>query len=324
MKNRLAFTLIELMVVIAIIALLMAVLLPALNRARESGKRAVCMSNLKQLTLSWTAYAQENNDKLVNGAPMFLPPGEACPPEMECPLPIAPLSPNTKAKAPASLTETEWGGTPMHVDEISWVGPGWAFTPSGAHGDWVGVCGQHQSECHQRCAIETGAMWKYVKNYKIYACPTGMKEELVTYVIMDSMNGMYVMRGFGLPEVPSYINKRLSSIKNASRKAVFIDEGRLSPDSYAVFHQAQNWFDPPMIRHSGGTTLSFADGHAEFWKWKSKETIEFGKRGERTCLANDNYTPISCAAKNDLYKMQIACWGRVSYTDASCLLDAGD
>lgn len=49
MRMRKGFTLIELLVVIAIIAVLMAVLMPALQRAREQGKRAVCLSNVKQL-----------------------------------------------------------------------------------------------------------------------------------------------------------------------------------------------------------------------------------------------------------------------------------
>lgn len=67
MKRRKAFTLIELLVVIAIIAILMAILMPALNRAKEQGKRAVCLNNLKQLTLAWIIYADNNDDKLVNG-----------------------------------------------------------------------------------------------------------------------------------------------------------------------------------------------------------------------------------------------------------------
>src|SRR5512136_2108489 len=68
MRTQKAFTLIELLVVISIIAILMAVLMPALKRAREGGKRASCLSNLKQLTLAWNMYADENDDKLVNGA----------------------------------------------------------------------------------------------------------------------------------------------------------------------------------------------------------------------------------------------------------------
>lgn len=66
--NRIGgFTLIELLVVIAIIALLMAILMPALSRVRKQGKRSVCLSNLKQLVLGWTAYAETYDGKMANG-----------------------------------------------------------------------------------------------------------------------------------------------------------------------------------------------------------------------------------------------------------------
>jgi prepilin-type processing-associated H-X9-DG protein/prepilin-type N-terminal cleavage/methylation domain-containing protein len=62
----LGFTLIELLVVIAIIALLAAMLLPALSKAKEAGRRAACMSDLRQLAVAIAIYTQVNEDTLPN------------------------------------------------------------------------------------------------------------------------------------------------------------------------------------------------------------------------------------------------------------------
>ncbi|HPO14128.1 MAG TPA: type II secretion system protein [Candidatus Hydrogenedentes bacterium] len=63
-RRRSGFTLLELLIVIAVIGILAAILLPALARAREASRRCSCMSNLSQLGMALQMYAEENNRML--------------------------------------------------------------------------------------------------------------------------------------------------------------------------------------------------------------------------------------------------------------------
>ncbi len=293
MKKFNGFTLVELLVVIAVIALLMAILLPALNKAREQGKRIVCMNNLKQLTLAWMAYADNNNGKLANGAPDSVTDSAfSC---TECSAEYC--------KAWPPLPGMTWLYSD-HQNELPWIGD--ASDPA-------------TTECGYKCAMDTGAIWKYVRNYKSYRCPNGRRDVLMSYVIVDAMNG-YARNGTKSSNV---WRKSMGQIKKTSMQIVMIDEGKVTDDSYAVNFMdtawgadAEKWFDHPMVRHGGGTTFSFTDGHAEYKKWLSKKTVDFGLRAEADPLTPILSFPTSTDPENayqDLYWIQIRTWTRLGY-----------
>jgi prepilin-type N-terminal cleavage/methylation domain-containing protein/prepilin-type processing-associated H-X9-DG protein len=253
--TRRGFTLIELLVVIAIIAILMAVLMPTLHRAREQGKRAVCLSNVKQFGLSWCLYADENDQKIVN----------AC-----------------------TYEDTEG-----HTDKTE---PCWMYF----HNDWTDTARRIDG-------IKRGAMWPYVKQLNIYKCPTGIRGEVNTYAIVDAMNGAMGSTAIGAPK-EIYIRKK-TQIKRAGERLVFVDEGKTSVQSWTIYYNQESWWDGVPVRHGEGTNFSFADGHAEYWKWEDPRTIKFAKGDPGLTAAQ--------AGNEDIQRVQRAAWGDLGYVPSN-------
>jgi len=66
-RSTRAFTLVELLVVMAVVSLLMAILLPALGKCRVLARRVICRSNIRQIYIGWQVYFEGNNQQIYTG-----------------------------------------------------------------------------------------------------------------------------------------------------------------------------------------------------------------------------------------------------------------
>ena len=109
--------------------------------------------------------------------------------------------------------------------------------------------------------------------------------------------------------------KNMGEIRNPAPpyRLVFIDEGYMTSDAYAVYYDRETWFDSPPVRRGDGATVSFADGHADHWKWKGTDAVQHARDEERTG-PQVGWTPTTRAGYGDLYQMQKGCWGKLGYT----------
>lgn len=160
-------------------------------------------------------------------------------------------------------------------------------------------------------ALRKGALYPYTKQESLYRCPTGLRGEMRTYSITFAMNGICHAEVENAGWRGKYI-KKTTDIKKPTDRIVFIDEGYITADSFAVHYTREEWFDDPPVRHGVGTTVTYADGRVGYRKWRGAETIEYaientGKKGQ------PNLVPTTYDGKLDLYWMQRGTWGKLGY-----------
>ena len=267
------------MVVIAIIAILLAILMPALHRVREQGKRAVCLSNLKQLGLAWILYADDNNGNLVNGA----------------------------AGHYGSPTDAR------HANEPPWVGVCWAANYS------TGEQLPQAEQIPEIMSGALWPYCKNLKLYCCPTGYRGemLTYAIVHSMNGNPPEGTY--REAGGRRLPKQEGGIWLWVKNRSQiyhpapaeRVVFVDEGWATSYSYAVHYIQEMWWDDPTCRHGDGTTYAYADGHSEYWKWKGVDTVKMGRNRDRNHPGN--YTPETAEGFQDLYRLQKATFGRLGY-----------
>ena len=263
-RSEAGFTLVELLVVIAIIALLMGILLPALARARELGKRAVCMNQIKQLGIGWYLYTEDNKDRVPVGDVWFC---------------WSFGGPSTDWITKSQLGWVEWPHPYPHTM------PPTQATNQKPRTDPIYGMDCHAKKDEWQHAIAEGTLWKYIKDYKAYKCPVGDKGQEITYASSHAMHTFPNSGGTAQYPAPTILLK--TSIKRTAERFMFIDNGGIKQGAFYISYSdtsgaapAGAFGDHRPTRHGMGTTFVFADQHAEYHKWRfapnSVETAGWG------------------------------------------------
>jgi prepilin-type processing-associated H-X9-DG protein len=246
-----AFTLGELLVVI--IAILAAILLPALAKAKEEGRRANCISNLRQLTLCWEMYADDNQGLL----------------------------------APNNWIDYAGAGGGFNQN-ISWCN-GDALTDTTTSNIQSGLLFPYNTStgiyhCPSDVSTIVDANGNPLPQLRTRSYNMSQSVNGLGLLVDPAFNGGVAV------DVTQPCFEKLSQVTNPPPTGLFVfideNEGTLQDDQfgYPMMNDGYYglWFDMPSNRHNQGGVLSFADGHVEYWRWHAPmiDTLPSGQIGQ--------------------------------------------
>jgi len=260
--SKRAFTLIELLVVIAIIALLIAIIIPALRLAKKKGAAAVCMSNIKNLSLGWFMYQLDNSNRIMSA----------------------------KMEAKENGTIVGWIGTPRESDGTEL--PGSAMRRNSPVTDEHEIRGIKQGalfpyikapkayHCPRDELRSKYDGTPHFVSYGLAACLYGYEkaEQQYNHQILNYNQITSPALRYNFVEV--------ADMRNWNMRGRFI----FGAPEYTGQREWM-WWKPMAVNHGDSGVLGFCDGHAEVHKWRDSFTME---RVDR--LIRDNVDDYGTAA----------------------------
>ncbi len=245
-SRRRAFTLVELLVVIATVALLLSILVPALKKARENARRTVCLGHLYGINRAWEIYSSDHR----------------------YPPPLAHYSTaTTQAPEGIDINFRKINGVFVRMD-VSGFGPDTFDTLNTGGQQWLTI--YHRNKLFHWSMPERQGAWRnfgllweagVVRNPEVFFCPSERDPDLSWETPHNPWPP--VPETAGQPDNPNVANHTESSFeRRAAMTGVLWDR----IDSGVAIAGDVLWPENIKQRHRDGVNVSFRDGHASFVK----------------------------------------------------------
>jgi prepilin-type N-terminal cleavage/methylation domain-containing protein/prepilin-type processing-associated H-X9-DG protein len=251
-----AFTLIELLIVIAIIAVLLSILAPALQIAKQKAAAAVCLTNNRSLAAGWHMYQEENKNRIMSA--------------------------------------NDWAVENPGTDRAHYVG--WIGIPRDENGVTFGCTTYSPpqdpvTDEDEIRGIEAGLLWPYQRVPGVYHCPSdnvrvSMYDQTGIFVSYSIPERLYGWADSDHAQYNRQIKKH-NTISFPEERYVFVETSEprnWNWDHHFVIGEPWNtgnpwfgewkWWGPMAVHHGDSSTLGFCDGHAERRVWLDEYTID--------------------------------------------------